>query len=172
VNEFDFVDDPFVYPILTELLACLRSELGDQVEQMCYTGILLGTQVPADYAGMDTSIGAAYVRLQDGYPSVASFPEPDATPACDSKLAFTITLGILRCTTIGDEQGNPPDQDELDWLARVQLADFRIMRRAIQCCARTSLNEDHQIMLGSYTPLENQGGVAGGEFGLIVQEAI
>jgi hypothetical protein len=172
--EPDLVDDQRVYPILLELLACLKAELGaQQVKDMCFVNLLVGTEVPAEFVHMNPTdtVGAAYVRLGSAYPSVQNFPEPDPTPTCSTALAFPIAVGILRCASIGDDTGNPPDQDEYARIVRRSTADMALMRRVIQCCLADKF-DDSTYVLGTWEPLPNLGGVVGGEFSFIIQEPI
>lgn len=161
-------NDLSIYPMLEELRSCLCSALGDGAP--CFCGIVVGEDIPVEYAGEcgDDNCGAAYVRLANAFPSTA-FPEPALEARCFTTMAYTVSVGILRCVSIGDDRGNPPSPDEMRDMALMQLSDMKIIRKAIQCCFGSSF-EDVEYVLGQFTPLPMQGGVVGGEWALTIQE--
>lgn len=165
---FEIESDRRIYPMLVELNACLCAELGDA--SPCFCGILMGADVPVEYAGQceDENCGAAYVRVVNSYPSV-DFPEPDVSASCNSVMAYSLAVGVLRCVSLGDDDGTPPSPEEMNELTLQMLSDMQAIRRAIQCCLGSNF-EDLEYVLGAYTPLPMQGGVAGGETLLTVRE--
>lgn len=167
-------DDETIFPLLAELSACLCAELGED-RVPCFCGILVGDQTPAEYVGTDDcdACGAAYVRLVDAYPSTMAFPAPDedSSSSCMSAIAYTVAVGVLRCSPTLDERGDLPEPSDLYDFSRALLADMTAMRRAIRCCLASKF-EDNAHSLVRYTPLVDAGGVAGGEWTLIIQEAI
>ncbi|MGO1566463.1 MAG: hypothetical protein ACTHXC_00435 [Brachybacterium sp.] len=162
-------DDLTIYPLLMELSACLCAELGEGATP-CFCGVLVGNSIPVEYAdsGCD-NCGAAYVRMASAYPSTQLFPNPDDTAQCNSVLAFSVAVGVVRCAPIGDSQGNPPEASEMAEISRQLLADMSAIRRAIICCFAEKY-EDVEYVLGTYEPTPNEGGVAGGEWTVTIQE--
>ncbi|QNJ55530.1 hypothetical protein SEA_PHINKY_38 [Microbacterium phage Phinky] len=168
----DITEDLRIYPILTELVECLRAALGDGAP--CFVGILMGPDVPAEYVGNcvdedgEPSCGAAYVRLVGAYPT-DNFPDPVQYPTCNMIMAYNVSIGILRCASIGEDDGGPIDPAELEQSVLRGLSDMKAMRQAVQCCFQKAFPHV-QTAMGVFTPLPNEGGVVGGEWPLIVGE--
>lgn len=161
-------DDASIFPILSELAACLCAELAEDASP-CFCGVIAGQEVPVELDDCDTC-GAGYVRLESAYPSTVQFPEPDQNATCRAVMAFSVVVGIARCAPIGDDRGNPPTQDELAEYAREVFADMATIRRAIRCCLVDDKFEDIEYVLGTYTQLPSAGGVGGGEWTLTIRE--
>lgn len=160
-------DDYSIFPILSELSACLCAELSVDGPP-CFCGVTAGSppEVPLDDC---ENCAAGYVRLDTAFPSTQSFPEPDAQANCRSVMAFSVTVGIVRCAPMG-EGGEPPTPEELAEFARDIFADMAAIRRSIRCCLTDDKFEDIEYVLGTYTMLPVQGGVGGGEWSLTIQE--
>ena len=154
-------------PVLAELSACLCAELGETVP--CFCGVIVGNDIPLEYAGeCEEECGAAYVRLVNAFPSI-NFPQQDTASGCTSLMAYTISVGVVRCAPVGDDRGNPPTPEEVQKLTDQLLSDMHAIRRAVRCCLADKF-EDVEYLLGQYVPLPSQGGVAGGEMTLTIQE--
>src|SRR5690606_11558127 len=126
-------DDKSIFPVLSELAACLCNALAAaEVETPCFCGVLAGDAVVEFTEGCGACV-AGYVRLVDAYPSTVRFPEQDADATCRSVMAFSVVVGIARCAPMGDGQ-YPPSSDELSAYARDVFADMAAIRRAIRCC--------------------------------------
>lgn len=164
-------DDRKIWPILSELSACLCGMLTETGFTPCFCGVLYSqTQTPpVDLDGCD-ACGAGYVRLNTGFPSTVEFPQPDQQATCRSVLAFDVTVGIVRCAPAGDNYGNPPSSDELVDFARTIFSDMALIHRAIACCLVDAKFEDIEYVLGTYTQLPAEGGVGGGEWQLTIRE--
>ena len=160
-------DDSVIYPLATELSQCLCAELGDA--SPCFCGVIVGEDIPVEYAGDCEDCGAAYVRVTQAFPSTTAFPAPDEQGRCGSLIAFILSVGVVRCVPVGDNAGNPPTPEEMAEVARQALADQAAIRRAITCCFGEKY-EDAQYVLGTMTPLPNTGGVMGVEWDVTVQE--
>ncbi|AYB70141.1 hypothetical protein SEA_ONEIAGILLIAN_31 [Microbacterium phage OneinaGillian] len=158
-------DDTKIYPILSELSACLCNEVG---ERSCFCGIIVGNDIPLEYAGLECESQVGYVRLISAYPSV-DFPEQDATASCVSLMAYSIAVGIVRVWDNTDEDGGPRAAEDVIELSRLMLADMAVIRRTIQCCFGDKF-EDIEYIVGAYTPLSGVQGVAGGEQLVTIQE--
>lgn len=168
----DITEDRRIYPILAELNACLCATLGDG--SPCFCGIIVGEDIPVEYVGQcedgdgESSCGAAYVRVTGAYPT-ERFPEPMQYPTCNSAMAYNIAVGVLRCVPIGEEDGGPVDPEELQKITLRSLSDMKAIRQAIQCCFMNAFPKV-KVVMGTFTPLLNEGGVAGGEWPITVRE--
>lgn len=167
----DITLDKAIYPVLAELSACLCNALGDTVP--CFCGLTMGDFVPTDFVGHcesetgEPSCGAAYVRIMGAYPT-ENFPEPIAYPRVNSAMAYQVAVGVLRCVAVGEDDGSMnPDDVEKDTL--LMLSDMKAIRSAIACCLQTAFPEvDH--VLGIFTPIPQEGDVAGGEWPVTLLE--
>lgn len=158
-------DDTKIYPILAELSACLCAQIP---EETCFCGIIVGNDIPLEYAGLSCDSEIAYVRLIGAYPSV-DFPEQDATASCVSLMAYSVAVGIVRIWDNTDEDGGPRAAEDVAELSRLMLSDMAKIRRTIQCCFGDKF-EDIEYVVGAYTPLSGVQGVAGGEQLVTIQE--
>jgi hypothetical protein len=163
----DFTDAK-VYPVLAELSACLCTALGPDATP-CFCGVLFGRDIPVEYAGDCDECGAAYVRLLNSFQSTDEFPSPDITPTCSSLTAWTIAVGIVRCSPVGDNRGNPPTPEEMQESARRALADMDAIRNAIRCCFAGKFDDEFEYVLGQFLPIPDPG-VIGGEQTIILRE--
>lgn len=171
----DITEDVRIYPILAELRECLRAALGDGAP--CFVGILVGPDTPAEYVGEcddadddGVSCGAAYVALTSAY-QTDRFPEPIQYPTCNAVMAYNISVGILRCTPIGEEDGGPISVEDLERITLRSLSDMKAIRFAIQCCFQRAFPKV-KVVMGNFTPIPSEGGVVGGEWPIIVREDI
>jgi len=161
-------DDHSIFPVLTELAACLCAELGQEASP-CFCGVITaGMEVPVDESCESCAVG--YVRLDSAFPSTVRFPEPDQDATCRAVMAFAVTVGVQRCVPMGDDMGNPPTSEELAEYARQIFADMAVIRRAIRCCLVDSKFEDIEYVLGSYSQLSADSGAGGGEWTLTIRE--
>lgn len=159
-----YSDDTAAWPVLTQLVTCLRQEIANAgVPEPAFIGILPGAVWVADYAA-DCG-GQAWVRLVTTYPSVA-FPNPDAEPNnFDRLLAVQVEVGIARCAPSSDDDGTPPSVGEQAEAARLQLADMQVLYRTLRCCL------DDDSVLGQYAPVGPEGGVLGGTWTAALPQA-
>lgn len=170
----DIIEDGAIMPVLAELKACLCAELKAQGNTtMCFCGILIGDGVPAEFGDpLDGGCcGAGYVRLNNAFPST-QFPVVDQEATCMTTMAYDISVGILRCAPIGDSDGNPPTQEEMDDYAHQALADMATIRRVLRCCLSFDKFPDLDQWVGLWTPIANDGGIGGGEQQVIIGELI
>lgn len=165
----DITEDTAIYPVLAELSACLCTALGDGTP--CFCGILLGPDIPAEYVGDDCedACGAAYVRLVGAYPT-DNFPEPVQFATCNMIMAYNVSVGVLRCASIGEEDGGPVDREQLEQQVLRGLSDMKAIRRAIQCCFQNAFPHV-RVVMGTFIPLPQEGGVVGGEWPITIHEA-
>lgn len=163
----DYTDSK-IYPLMAELSACLCADLGPDATP-CFCGVLFGPNIPVEYTGDCDECGVAYVRLVNSYQSTEGFPSPDVTATCASLTAWTIAVGIVRCSPLGDNMSNPPDPDELMESSRRALADMDVIRRAIRCCLVGKFDDDFEYVLAQFLPSQTPG-IIGGEQIVVVRE--
>lgn len=156
-------DDNVVFNRLGELAECLCAQIQDPengVPDVCFCGIVPGDQAVGNYSGdCDDVCGMAWVRLVQMYP-MAVIGSPDENPGnCGTGLGIDVELGIMRCISVGDEQGNLPSPAELLEATQLQIADAMIMRKAIWCCDAIPTKD---VLVTTYTPAGPLGGLVGG----------
>jgi hypothetical protein len=162
-------DDTLLYPIVTDLVACLCQEYALADETLCFCGVEPATGVPINVGECEGgACGAATVRLVRVFPS-SDFPNVDNTATCATMLAMEVVVTVLRCVPTGQDDGSNPTAEEYAFWAQQQYADMIAMRRSITCCF-TSAHEDVEHVLLEYTPLTPQGGVGGGQWRLLVRQ--
>lgn len=155
----EFREDKFIYPQLIRLAACLEQEIiNSGLPPVSFVGVIVG-DLDAVEVGDDEDCGGAWVRLSQGYPTTA-FPAQDGSETCASRLAFQVTVGIMRCfSPFSDERGNAQGVEAQLKGVRLQLADMAAMFRAIKCCF---VDSETEYVLGNYTPTNALGGTMGG----------
>lgn len=160
-------DDTLLYPIVSDLAACLCTEFAG--EDLCFCGIEPATGVPIEVGGCGgDSCGAASVRLSRVFPS-SNFPEPDQLATCITLLAMELVVAVYRCVPVGHDDGSGPTAVEYSEWAQQQYADMMAMRRAISCCF-AGKHPDVAYFLVGYEPLVPQGGVGGGQWTIFAQQ--
>jgi hypothetical protein len=152
-----------VFSRVGELALCLCEQIQDPdngVPDVCFCGVVPGDQAIGNYAGdCNDKCGMAWVRLVSVYPmsSVGVInPEPGN---CGVGLGVDIEMGIFRCISVGDEQGNLPSPAELLEATQLQIADALVMHKAVRCCTAIPSKE---AIIGPYTPVGPLGGLVGG----------
>lgn len=151
--------------ILTDLATCLCAQIiTDGLPAVCFCGVVPGEQVSLDYVGdCEDACGMAWVRMVTIYPSTV-VGQPSTFPGnCGLGLGLDVELGIMRCISVGGEDGQPPSPPELTAAAVLQQADVMAMWRAIACC-RTSKD----WVINTYTPLGPEGGIVGGTLSMSI----
>jgi hypothetical protein len=152
---------------LTALATCLCAAIEDPdsgVPGVCFCGIIPGNAIPVEYTGdCNDKCGAAWVRLTTAYPANAVGVLNTQATACDSGMGIDVEIGILRCISVGDAQGNPPEPAELLAGAELAMDDLMLMWRAVLCC---DAFDSRDVILGQYQPVGPEGGLVGGAFTL------
>jgi hypothetical protein len=144
------------WDILTGLAACLKTTLEDAEVPTCYTGVFPGDAVPLDLGGCkDGRCGMAWTRLGTAYPSSGVGQQDTTVGNCGKGLGLDIEVGVMRCIQV-DREGKPRDPENV---ARQQVADMMLMRKAIFCCD-TVPSED--LVLNTYQPSGPLGVMVGG----------
>lgn len=148
-----------VLPILTELSACLCTELEAAGFTMCFCGLMPGGEVPLDYCGGDCDVdgcgGQAWVRVVSIFPST-NFPELADAATCATRRAMVVEVGHAMCAPQPDNDGTPPGVQAQYDATFQQMASMDAMWRAIACCF--GANQDRDYVLGEYAAIPAGGG--------------
>lgn len=153
-----------IYPVLSELVACLCASVGDDA---CYCGLVVG-DIPLDVApvgGGDCGGIVGYVRVISGFTST-SFPTIDAAGQI-GKRAYSIGVGIVRPAPVAEED-ELPDAEEETTFALQLLADHQTIWQAIRCCLSDEKFDTIQTAALTYAPIP-RADVGGGEWTLQIQ---
>lgn len=146
---------------LQELADCLCAQVAeDGLPGLCFCGVVPGEAAAADYiSDRCDDCGMAWVRLVSIYPTAGVGIADTTIGNCNKELGFDVEIGIMRCFSVGDAQGNPPSPNEVREAAALAALDAETMVRAVACCP--AINSKSYVM-GNYQPLGPQGGVVGG----------
>jgi hypothetical protein len=152
-----------VWDAVEALATCLCSEIlnpDNGVPDVCFCGVVPGDAAVVQYAGdCSEKCGMAWVRLGSVYPA-SSVGVLDQSPGnCTASIGYDVELGIVRCMSVGDEQGNLPPPEELLAAAELQAKDALVLWRAVYCC---DVVEPKTVIVGNYVPLGPDGGLVGG----------
>lgn len=147
--------------VLPAALRLLES-LGDRLEATEAGRPAVASLVPggAAVAWDDCCEGKAWVRVVRIFPSVR-FPEQvqGALNCHTASLACELEVGVLRCASTVDEQGEPPSAEQLTADAVRTVCDAEAMYQAIIADFSPGLGA---LALGQYLPTDVDGGCVGG----------
>jgi hypothetical protein len=124
-----------------------------------------GGQVAWDQCDCD---GQVWVRLISLVPSGGPISERGrnlTTPCGVLMWTATLGVGVVRCVTSLDSQGNPPTAAELTADTVQMTADLADLAAALQCCLAEQVNK---LTMVRWDPLGPDGGCAGGEWQVTV----
>jgi len=152
-----------VHTLLEAIASCLCAQIvADGLPPTCFCGVVPGDAAVGNYAGdCEEACGMAWVRLVTAYPASAVGTPNIEAGNCNAGLGLEVEVGIMRCISIGDEQGNPPPPEEMLAAAELQTDDMFAMMRAITCCPSIPSKD---FILSAYTPMGPLGGVVGGTY--------
>lgn len=166
--------DTTALPLAESLLACLCGELDDTVGGPVCTCCLSPGPEPADCCPCDGGDGKAWVRVIRIFATGARFALPALDPsACKTgALAVELELGVYRCVSTIDDEGNSPTCDQRNADAAKILDDAAAMRRAVKCCFPATDEGTHrQVIIGDWRSLGPEGGCAGGALTVTIEAA-
>lgn len=165
-----YQEDDIAWPTMVSITA----EIENQLALCGLPGVCRNTVVPGPLAVLEACGscgkggggecgGQAWVRFVTEYPS-QEFPAADQSGSnCDSPMAYTLEVGIARCLPVGSPSAlsgfNIPAISEMVAATRLQMADKRVMRRAIKAVANRS---DKAYSIGTYNVMQAQGDCGGG----------
>jgi hypothetical protein len=159
------VSDPLVMPLARQLLDCFDTELDKVPFPPLDVQLRPGAAPYADISQLRNECceGLGWVRIDSFYPSSTAFPAQDEAPPAKggtSAWAITFELGVFRCAPTPGEN-DITSGAQWDDLVQQQMDDAAAMRRAI-CCLEVALRGRQRVLPGIWTPLDIQGGCAGG----------
>lgn len=173
VGEDGVREDVTIYPVTTALLGRLQTEFeGAGLGTPDFLTVMPGQDVSI-YIGFDEKADDSpggclqvWVRLSSAFISV-NFPQQDTThPNSIKPAAFELEIGAVRCTSVGNEDGEGASQEDLLAASRLQMADMAAMKRAICGCLK---DLDRTYLLEDYAPQGPLGGIVGGSWGVMVE---
>jgi hypothetical protein len=145
---------------LAALAECLCAQIAtDGLPEPCFCGLVPGEAPAVEYVTncSDDKCGMAWVRLSAVAP-ITGIGIPNITiNNCNSVIGFDAEVGIMRCAPVGDQDGNPPSDEELLAAADLQIADMMAMYRAMACCEALE-----EFIIETYTPIGPDGVAVGG----------
>lgn len=96
------------------------------------------------------------------------FPTPIATPTnCSAQLAADLTVTVLRCAPVPDENGNAPSPAVLSAAALGIYEDMEAVMRGVLCCLHPG-RKCRPFVITGHRPLGPMGGCTGSEMRLTV----
>lgn len=122
---------------------------------------------PASPAGLDyccphddqSTGGHAYIRIVRMHMSTA-FPQQSLDPTPCRQPAALMEVGVLRCAQTLNEAGDAPPPESITGLAQLVVGDMSVMYSVL--AGHTPDYALHPLSLDTYTPIEVEGGCAGG----------
>lgn len=141
------------------LLDCLVDTLVACGAPVCRASLVPGATASYDVCcACATGEGQAWVSLQA---IVANRRPGTPTPMCLWDYTATLQVGVLRCASSVNDQGQAPGAGVLDDEATKTFLDAALMREAITCCFGAALDKgDWEI--GDYAAVGPEGGCVGG----------
>lgn len=143
--------------------------LDEVVEGLDLSGQPVGSHSvePASPAGLDYCCpsdnsdtgGHAYiriVRIQMSDP----FPQQSTNPTNCRNMAALMEVGVLRCAQTMNEAGDTPSPEDLTALAELIVGDMSTMYSVLT--GHTPDYANFPLVLDTYTPIDVEGGCAGG----------
>lgn len=168
----DLVEDRIMWPVMRRLQECLCAELGKAGgPSLCYCGMMVGDMMPLDLmeCGPNGCGGVAWIRPMQAFAST-QFPAPDEEPTCTSPLAMPFEIGVARCYPQVHGRGRMDPQAMFE-AARLYLSDMQAMRRAVRCCLADDSFQG-SYALGTWEPIEANGGVSGGTWTVTIRPEV
>lgn len=147
--------------VVEALATCLCAQiLADGTPKTCFCGVIPGAAIPMDMVTgtCKDADGMAFVRLVNTYPANQVGVQNLEPGNCAVGQGVDLEVGIIRCFPL-TRSGGSPKPDVLLARTKLQIADERTMRRAINCCEWLDAQD---FVVGLYTPIGPEGGVLGG----------
>ncbi|MEU4406186.1 hypothetical protein AB0F88_16820 [Streptosporangium sp. NPDC023963] len=167
--------DQVAFDLAAELLGCFCAALEESTAgAACRCSLLAGANVAADLCcDCGDGNGQAWVRVAEIWPTTATWPQRLAQmEKCPLNLwAVELEMGAYRCAAKIDNRGRFPSAARLTRDAEVVMDDAAAMRRAANCCFRTSeaaRQSARRFIVGGWRPLGPEGGCVGGQMSVTV----
>lgn len=152
------VMDKTVFPFMSRIVECVKTELECQGVGACRYDVLITDQDQLD--GCDCCDAQARVWSRTTGLNATGAP---SAPNCPPPMQATIQVGISRCAITSETL---PDSADLRDQAIRGYADMYAMRHAITTCKTRE-----RYRLDSWAPIGPQGGCYGGIWTVILQIA-
>jgi hypothetical protein len=156
-----------VVPKVESLLSCLEEKLSEYDAEVCRSFIAPGSSSPWDVCcDCGRNEGMAWIAIQEVYPT-DNFPtsQTGAMRCTFAEHGVRVTLNVLRCAAVVDDQGRVPSTARLMNDMRKVQRDRTIVLEAIKCCFLADADPGTYV-IGSFTPLGPSGGCVGGSTSL------
>ncbi|MFE7963415.1 hypothetical protein ACFU0X_10230 [Streptomyces cellulosae] len=156
--------DPVLGPLLNQLQTCVCFTLAEAGRGVCtQCSIVPGdSRPPADRCdcACGQGQGQAWVRwVRDEPVMVARNTGPGSRRGCQQWRTFkVIEVGVYRCVSGPDDQGNPPSPEARERDALGLIWDRRLLVKGISCCAAL---KNRRVELLSLEPTAVKGNCAG-----------
>lgn len=166
--------DQIATPVANQLLACLQTQLAQLADPPARVEIRVGGEEVGPMIGPNVDeccAGLAWIRVANVYPSWDSFPAPDNSwiPCGPLGYAVVLEMGIVGCMPWSDSSGNldnidPPSAADWSNAFQMTMQHQTLMRKAAACCFLPT----QRRVVGSWTPLSDEGGCVGGKMQVTV----
>jgi len=146
-----------VGPLCTDMLACVQANLSVPVGRAF---VAPGSAIAWD----DCCDGQLWVRVVQMNTTDGVRPQKMGAKPCDPcglEYAVGVEIGVLRCSSTIDDQGQIAGPDVLTAEALQALTDEAEISEAAQCCIR-SLPGMKNLVMVRWDPLGPEGGCVGG----------
>jgi len=166
-----FMDETAVMDIATPLLAGVVAVLATSTGGPVAHNYITWGEVVHDWCQDDC--GQAVLSIGSTYPS-NDFPSPYVGSInCDPVLlAVNMSLEIIRCVPVPDENGNPPLDSALTAATSTMLSDAHVSRETVRCLLNGYREAQPQLIqnyyIGTSTPVGPSGGCGGSRLEFIV----
>lgn len=158
-------------PIMASVLECASLALERYDIPTAKNFISAGGEVPWDNCCVaeDGSNGQLWVRMVDFHPT-GPFPaqERQITPCTPIMMAAQLGVGVLRCVSTVNDQGQFPSAAEMTADGLAMTMDASTILEALKCCVGPMAEDDEspvlKVGINTWLPLGAQGGCAGGEW--------
>lgn len=152
-----------VVDMYARLMSCLCEAFDDRPNKPALCVSRVGTEVPYDM-GQFTDLccdGFTYIMLGDTYFSVDSFPDQDIIRQVQGSCyppawAQVFKIGVVRCISAGQPDGEPPTEASWTEAAIQNLYDSQSLRIAACCFKAWMLEQNGQLEDGMSVVINRQ----------------
>ena len=149
--------DPF--ELALQLKDCLCDRLSETVLGPVCKCTLYPSNVPTADICSKTLVGNGEAKIHvNRIFNTRDFPNPLDRENCANYVAVELVITVRRCAPTMGNQGELPNEEDLELALLGILDDAHAMRCAVMCCTDAKL-----ITVGDWTLLSLQGGCMGGQ---------
>lgn len=151
-----------IAPLLDEILTAIADALPVKPARQ-----VISPGLPAwDDCGCDDEPGQLALRVTGVNPVWPRNGQGNCEPAMWS---ISLAISLLQCVATVDDQGNAPSSDMITADGIEMYTAMQLLLSAIVCNVAPLDVIDGDTTIGSWTPLDPQGGCAGGEWSFTVR---